>query len=238
MIAEVASELRAIARGANDASGYFPAMYSRVTGQIAASIARGDFEDGPRLDALATTFASYYTRAWRHEIPTPQCWRASWGVVTDTGLLILQHLLLGINAHVNHDLPQAVVNVARPSGSLMGIRRDFEVVNDILALEYGGILRDLDRVSRWANEAAALGGGRAFNFSLRVARSQAWSAAERLYPLGDSAREAYVAELDRLVSLLAYLITRPGPVASVLVRLARRLEERDVTVIGALLGDG
>jgi hypothetical protein len=43
----------------------------------------------------------------------------------------------------------------------------------------------------------------------------------------DAGRAACVRELDRLVSVLGYLITRPVFPASVFVRLARRLEERD-----------
>ena len=38
MIRETADELRTIAQSCNDAAGYFPAMYSRVTTEIANSI--------------------------------------------------------------------------------------------------------------------------------------------------------------------------------------------------------
>jgi hypothetical protein len=238
MIHEASEELRGIARSADDAAGYFPALYSRVTAEIAASIKAGQFEDGARMDVFATTFASYYTRAWRNEIPRPRCWQASWDVAARDDLLIVQHLLLGINAHVNHDLPQAVVEVADLSGDLASVQRDFTAVNDILAAASVRILRDLDRVSRWANEVAALGGGRAFHFSLRAARSQAWNASERLFSLEAERRVAYLRDLDRLVSVLAYLITRPTFPASLLVPVARRFEERDPrVVIAALVGD-
>ncbi|HEX6311864.1 MAG TPA: DUF5995 family protein, partial [Acidimicrobiia bacterium] len=235
---EAADELRSIARSAGDAAGYFPALYARVTTEIAASIEAGRFDDGARMDAFATTFAAYYLRTWRNEIPRPRCWQASWDVAAGGGLLVVQHLLLGINAHVNHDLPQAVVEVADRTGDLEGVHGDFDAVNDVLAAASVGILRDLDRVSRWANEVAALGGGRAFHFSLRVARRQAWNAAERLFALDAPRRRDDVRELDRLVSVLAYLITRPAFPASVLVSVARRLEEHDPSVVvAALLGD-
>ena len=126
----------------------------------------------------------------------------------------MQQLLLGINAHVNYDLPQAVVQVARETGDLASVRKDFDAVNDVLAEVSVGVLSELDRLSHWTSTVAALGGGRAFNFSLRGACAQAWSAAERMYALGDSERRQYVADLDELVSVLAYLITRPPiPVA-------------------------
>jgi len=87
------------------------------------------------------------------------------------------------------------------------MRTDFDAVNGILAGTFTGVIRDLETVSRWSNTAVAFGGGRLFNFSLHVARSQAWDAAERLYPLNADGRTGYVGELDEMVSVLAYLIT-------------------------------
>lgn len=227
-IAETAEELRSIARSADDARGYFPALYSRVTAAVAtAGIA----------ERLAVTFAAYYLRAFREPVDAPRCWRASWDVAGDGNLLIVQHLLLGINAHVNHDLPLAVVDVAREVGDPASLRADFDAVNDVLAETYQSVLRDLDGVARWTSEASALGGGRLFNFSLRVARAQAWDAAVRLFPLDPAETAAYRAELDRLVSVLAYLVTQPALPVRVLLPWVRRLEQRDPrTVTAALLG--
>lgn len=230
-------DLQDVALAATDAAGYFPALYVRVTSDIAAGVAAGRFEDGARMEALVEAFAGYYLRARRAAVPVPRCWQATWDVAGDGDLLIAQHLLLGANAHVNHDLAQAVVDVARDHGGLATVRDDFDAVNDVLADSFTGVIRDLDRVSRLSGELALLGGGRLFNFSLRVARAQAWSAAERMYPLASDERRAYVAELDRLVSVLAYLITRPPLPVALMLRLVRRLEERDARVVTrALLG--
>lgn len=238
MIAETAEELRQIARASPDATGYFPALYSRVTTDVAAAVEERGFEDGRRMDRLATAFARYYTRALHRTIPRPRCWQATWNVVGDPNLLVVQHLLLGINAHVNHDLPQAVVEVARELGDLAAMRGDFDAINDVLASSYGRVVADLDRVARWTNEAGCLGGTAAFNFSLNRARRQAWGAAERLHGLDRDAAGGYVAELDHLVSVLAYLITRPAFPVNLLVVLARRLERSDPReVTAALLGD-
>lgn len=238
MIAEVAEELRDLARASDDALGYFAAMYARVTSRVATSIAQGRFEDGERMDRFATTFARLYTGSRSRPAGRPRCWQATVDVARNADLIIVQHLLLGINAHVNHDLAQAVVAVADETGDLRAVKPDFDAINDVLAAVYTDLLRDLDRVSRWTNEAGALGGGRLFNFSLGRARDQAWGTAQRLFPLssGDRARE--VAELDRLTSVLAFLITRPGLPGRLLLRVARRFEERDPKkVTAALLGD-
>jgi hypothetical protein len=237
MIADTAKDLRAVALAAGDASGYFPALYSRVTARIGASIAEGTFVDGPGIDRFATRFASHYVVAADDHLRGPRCWRACWDVAGDPRLLIVQHLLLGINAHVNYDLPRAVVEAADERGDLLSIRHDFDAVNDVLGDTYVDVVKDLDRVSRWVNSAARLGGGRAFNFSLKLARARAWQAATAMYALSAEGRRGYAEELDRLVSVLAFLITRPSPVVRPLLSMARRLEEHDTTkVVAAMLG--
>jgi len=231
VIEHTIDELRDIALDADDAAGHFPALYVRVTDDIAAGIRAGQFQDGERMERLVEAFAGHYLRARRAEGPVPRCWQATWDVAADPDLLIGQHLLLGINAHVNYDLAQAIVEVAPHYGGLEAVRGDFGIINDVLAGSFTGVIRDLDAVSRWASEAAALGGGRLFNFSMRTARAQAWGAAERLYPLAEPARRDYVRELDRLVSVLAYMITRPVFPLGLAVWLARRFEERDPRVV-------
>ena len=238
MIADVADELRQLARRSDDAVGYFAAMYARVTSSIATSIAQGAFDDGERMERFATTFAGYYTRCHAATPVRPACWKASFDVAGRQDLLILQHLLIGINAHVNHDLPQATADVARATGDLQSVKGDFDHINRLLGSMTTDLLRDLDRVSHWANEAGALGGGRLFNFSRERARDQAWSTATRLFALDEAGRAEEVAELDRLVTVLAYLITEPKPPVKLLVRLARRFEEDDPRLVtAALLGD-
>jgi Family of unknown function (DUF5995) len=227
VIEQTVDELRDIALEADDAAGYFPAVYVRVTGDIAAGIRDHRFNDGERMERLIDAFAGRYIQARYAQIPVPRCWQAAWDAASDPNLVIVQHLLLGINAHVNHDLAQAIVEIAPQYGGLEALRDDFDAINDVLGGAFNEVIRDLDHVSRWASEAAMAGGGRLFNFSMRAARAQAWGAAERLYPLDEVGRRAYVRELDRLVSILAYMVTRPMFPMGLALWLARRFEQQD-----------
>lgn len=232
-------ELRRLAQEADDATGYFAAMYAEVTALVEQRSAKGRFDDPQRMVSFVDGFAGYYTRAVAGRDGAPRCWRAAFDVAGDPRLLVVQHLLLGMNAHINHDLAQAVVDVADRTGDLAGVRPDFDAVNDVLADAYDQVVQRLDRVARWTGAAASLGGGRAFRFSLTTARRQAWGAAERLFALDQADRPAYLAELDRLVGVLAYLVTQPYPPVSWLVPLARRFEERDPRLVTrTLLGPG
>ena len=238
VLEDTIEELRAAALGADDATGYFPAMYARVTARIDHAAAEGRFGDGAGMTDFARSFAGWYLRPRSGEDPIPGSWRAAWDVGGDRGLLIVQHLLLGINAHVNHDLPQVVIETADRRGDLDGIRADFDAVNDVLEETMPAVLRDLGRASRWVNVAAAAGGGRLFAFSLTTARDQAWRYATRVWPLDAAGRSTEAATLDEMVRALAYLVSRPAWPVRWLMPIARRLEEDDPRqVVRDLLGD-
>lgn len=240
MLASTIEELRAAALAATDASGHFPAMYAHVTERIGAAAASGRFADADRMESFARAFAGWYTRTIPGEQGTragvPKCWQASYDVADDAELMIVQHLLLGINAHVNHDLPQVVVELAG-GAPIESLRADFDAVNDVLAETLPAVLSGLGSVSRWVNVVASRGGGRLFDFSLGVARDRAWQNAVRLARLADQERPAAVATLDELVSVLAFIVANPGRPVSWAVAVGRRLEQHDPEVVTrALLG--
>jgi hypothetical protein len=222
-------ELRSVALAANDASGHFPAMYARVTDRIRHAAAAGEFGDGEGMVRFARAFAGWYLRPRAGDEPVPGSWRAAWDVGGDRRLLIVQHLLLGINAHVNHDLGQVVVELADECGddSLAGMRADFDTVNAVLAATMPDVMRDLGRSSRWVNATAAWGAGRWFHFSLEAAREQAWRFAERTHPLEVDERRFAARELDELVRVLAHLITKPVWPVRWFVPVGRWLEVDD-----------
>ncbi len=235
MLASTIESLRAAALDAGDAGGFFAAMYARVTDRVQAAITDGRFGDGERMARFTSTFADWYLGPRDGSRPRPACWKAADDVSGDRRLLIVQHLLLGINAHVNHDLPQVVVELADGEASLDVLRPDFDAINDILAETQPDVLRDLGRVAGWTQLAVSRGGGRVFNFSLGRARSQAWQTAQRIHRLDDSERAGEVAELDRLVSVLAHLITRPSAPVAWLLAMPRWLEDDDPRVVTSQL---
>jgi hypothetical protein len=229
--------MRAVALGATDGAGYFPAMYARVTRRVIDDAATGRFTDGARMATFVVEFANRYFDARAEPSSAAKCWRGTFAVAGDPALLVIQHLLIGINAHINFDLPQAVVRLGDGGAGLVAIRPDFDAVNDVLADTYDEIMTDLDRVTRWTSKAATHGGGPVFNFSLRAARQQAWRAATRLAAETDSERRHDVAVLDELVAVVAFTVTRPTVPVRWLVPILRRFETREPDrVIRALLG--
>jgi hypothetical protein len=229
--------VRAEALSTDGADGYFAAMYARVTERVDQAIAAGRFGDGDGMAEFARTFADWYVGPRQGSRQMPACWQATLDVADDDTLLIVQHLLLAFNAHINYDLPQVVVELVGGGRSLDSLRPDFDAINDILAETQSDIVRDLGRVSGWTHWAAGAGGGRLFAFSLDRAREQAWATAVRLRAMDESARSVDVAELDRIVSALAFMITRQSAPIRWLLRIPRWLEIDDPTeVTRRLLG--
>src|ERR1700675_963940 len=115
--------------------GYFAALYRKVTAKVREGIAEGRFDDGPRMERLDVAFANRYLTALSQfeqgGRPGP-CWLASFKAAAAWRPIILQQLLLGMNAHLNFDLGIAAAEIA-PRDELPSLEHDFNEINTILA---------------------------------------------------------------------------------------------------------
>ncbi len=216
--------------------GYFPALYRQVTAAIKAAIPAGRFANPERMAHFDVVFASRYFDAldsWRRgETPT-RSWLASFAAVTNDELIILQHILLAVNAHMRLDLGVAAATVA-PGSELPTLLGDFEEVDKILAS-----LVDLDRlhvdsVSPRIRELDCLGhlDDDIVDIVIRDVRDRSWKVAEHLAPLTGDAFTAAVAALDAEVVDLAPQIVDPVLPVRVLLRdVVKPAESRDVCAV-------
>lgn len=135
--------------------GYFAVVYRSVT-KVAEGIATLVFEDGERMERLDVAFASRYLSALAlHEEgrrPT-RSWEVAFDTAASARPIVLQHLLVGINAHINLDLGIAAAETA-PGASLPELRRDFDRINETLALVMARVERDLARSRRGSGSSA------------------------------------------------------------------------------------
>src|SRR6202008_4811607 len=98
-----------------DRAGYFAALYYKVTSRVRDGIHNGEFEDGARMEKLDVLFASRYLDAytkWRNGQQPSLSWQTAFESTKRSSVLVLQHLLLGMNAHINLDLGIAAAEVA------------------------------------------------------------------------------------------------------------------------------
>ena len=213
--------------------GLFAYLYRRVTAQIKEEVAKGRFEDNPRMQAFDIVFANLYIDAYRKYIagePTSQSWQFAFDCKQDR-LTFTQHLLMGMNAHINLDLAIAASTVMEGK-RIEHIKNDFHLVNDILAsltkemqLRLGKVsplLFLLDWLGKKSDEQLV-------NFSIKVARKQSWLMAQQLWSLQAATREQQIKQLDATVHLLSQRIKQPKLRTSKWVlRLISTFESKDI----------
>jgi hypothetical protein len=230
-------------RAEGSSNGIFAAMYRTVTVRTRdATRDGGFFDDDPRLANLAVVFADRYLDAYRRYRDSGDP-TESWRVAFEVGdaparRMILQHLLLGMNAHINLDLGIAVAEVA-PGDQLRPMYRDFLRINEVLFQMIDGLQDGLSEVSPRMRQVDRLGGrwDESFmRFSIRTGRDLAWRLAERLAAVESRERRAEIRERDRETVAVARTIVRPWSPINVVGRAVAAGEPRDVGEVIDTLG--
>ncbi|HEU0175236.1 MAG TPA: DUF5995 family protein [Blastocatellia bacterium] len=230
-----------VSRQESNRLGYFAALYRKVTVSVKQGALNGRFEDGARIERLDVNFANRYLEAYelhrKGEAPSAS-WQASFEAAGHWRPLILQHLLLGINAHINLDLGIAAVETSS-GGQLASLKHDFDLVNKLLADLVQPVQDEIGEVSPWIGFLEKIdpsADDAIINFSMDRARASAWDFAVRLNSLGGNERIAVVKLRDQEVAALGRLVHKPLGVLLNLGLLAiRSRESNDVArVIDAL----
>lgn len=220
---------RTLAAG-RDPARHFLGTYLRTTQAVGVALDDGVFEDVPWVTAWDVDFAGLYLDALeahrRDPRSAPAPWRLAFGA--DPALPPEAHVLLGMNAHINYDLPQSLLRAIPPEDfldpeTLARRHRDHgridgvlaaRVAEEDLALERSGGRRTrLDRVLAPVNRTAS-------RLFLRESRRTVWRNTRALHAArldGDAAYARRLAELERASAARVGDLLRPGPV---LVRLA------------------
>jgi hypothetical protein len=222
--------------------GIFPAMYRSVTADIRDAVRGGFFADNTTMEHLAVVFADRYLDAlalWTKGESATRSWMVAFDAATDgSRRMIVQHLLAGMNAHINLDLG---IVAAEVSGSdPEGAYRDFLRVNEILFQKLNGLQDILGSVSSRMAWVDRLGGRldeRLMTFAIKDARDDAWDLAESLMADPDHA-ERLIEERDiRTAELGATIVGGAMPVRAV-SRFVARSEPADVRDVVTAFSQG
>jgi hypothetical protein len=212
--------------------GYFAILYRQVTRRIRDGILAGEFEDNPRMELLDVIFAKRFIDAYRlwttGQAPT-ECWRLAFEASKNSGHLVLQHLFVGINAHINLDLGIAASETMKEL-PLDPIRSDFDRINAILAGLVDGVKGNISVVSPIFGWLMPLAKGRdemLLNFSIQVARNGAWKYAGEYH--ADTNKSFQIENRDKSISLLAQRLISPGKFLAFLVKVVGFAEWKSVS---------
>ena len=218
-------------KAAGDQRQYFHATYQRTTVAVAEELKRGGFADPEWVERWDVVFADLYLDALGAALagrePT-RPWAIAFGA--PAGLPALRHVLLGMNAHINFDLPQALVAVITDEqfdDPALLVRReaDHKAIDTVLAsrvaaeddeltaISGSGTL--LDRLLRPLNRL----GTQRF---LREAREKVWANAIALSQARRQGPDAYAAVLAQLEELSAAKVAALMAPGQVVLKLAAR----------------
>jgi hypothetical protein len=221
--------------------GFFAAVYRQMTLTVQRDIAAGMFQDGERMERFVVTFANRYLGAlatFQAGGKPTRAWNAAFECAQRRDRLILQHVVMGINAHVNLDLGIAAAEVA--AEDIESLKPDFEHINSLI----GSLLDPIqDAIGRFSPllgllwRVADKPDDEVLNFSFRVAREEAWKHAVLLSRQPAEDRPALIDTFDRTAALLARVVNDPGGLfGRALVAAVRVTERQDVpAVIDTLL---
>jgi hypothetical protein len=210
---------------------FFLGTYLRTTAAVGKAVDDAAFEDPDWVQQWDVAFAELYLDALdaledKHSARVPRPWRLAFEAPPE--LPALRHVLLGINAHVNYDLPQAMLAVISDSdfnnpALLKRRQRDHERIDAVLA----------SRVSAEDEELKEAGSGRAAmdrlltplnrlgsKRFLREARQKVWRNTLELQRARMEGADAYrvrLAELELLSAARIADLLAPG---QVILRLA------------------
>ena len=236
-VPEVVAHLRQVEASAprGDGVACFARLYREVSEGVDVQLVRNDYADPRFLERLDVAFAGLFFDALEaHERDpgtAPRAWAPLFAARSLRGVAPLQFALAGMNAHINRDLPVALVSTCGELGLDLSERSpehgDFERVNALLervevrvkASYLTGPLGLLDRlVHRFdrLDDVLAM-------WDIRRARDAAWTNGEALWALrGQSTlRDRFMLALDRMVGLAGRGLLVPAD--SLVQELARRL---------------
>ena len=220
-------------RQSGDDRAAFHATYLRTTRAVADALAAGDFLDADWVERWDVAFAGLYLdalEASQRGGPVPRPWAVAFAAAAaERSLPPLQLVLLGMNAHINYDLPQALLAVISDDEfgdpELLARREaDHRKIDEVLSARVRAEddeLRELGERSWQDNVLQPLNRTATRRF-LRESRAKVWANARTLSRArsnGDDGYAVRLAQLEHLSAARVADLVRPGPV---LLRLATR----------------
>jgi len=199
----------------NSRIGYFAVLYHRVTCRVKDGISKNEFEDGPRMERLDVIFALRFIHAWEQWVKQSQpsqSWQVAFQASSNKRSVMLQHILLGINAHINLDLGIATFETMGGKPSIEDILNDFEKINYILASMVDEIEQDMSKLSPMIWLVDKFGKGnqdKLATFSIDIARTGAWYFACQLQKCPPHELKNQIELRDKSIANLASKLAHP-----------------------------
>lgn len=199
----------------DDGLKWFNRLYMMVTKEVDLNPPEGGWKDSSWLLGLDVVFAGFYFRALAASLSgsdnAAQSWRALMDVRYQPGIDRIQFALAGMNAHINHDLALALLeinrerNVIPTPGSPQHV--DYEAVNELLNRVMPSALQMLATglLGMAAQDTGKIGRLLAF-WNICRARDLAWDFSGSLKSLNGIALSVGLATQDQMTGVIGRAI--------------------------------
>jgi hypothetical protein len=222
--------------------GYFATLYRRMTVAVQQGIINNIFQDGKRMEQLDVDFANRYFFAWNaysNKQPCSSAWTLAFDACDNSGLIVLQHLILGINTHINLDLCIASSECS-PGDKIYDLESDFNKINEVIATQSQLVQDTLCKIwfpLKVLNDIGNKQEKAVLNFSIETARSCSWANAIVLAHIDGQMKNQQISIIDNTVVDLGKKIINPGFWMNLILKPVLLMESKDVSKIIGLLKD-
>ena len=232
-VISILDEIIAESEKNNNPLGYFAALYRNVTIKVKEGIQNNFFDDGSRMEKLDIVFAKRYIDAyysWQKNEEVTESWQKTFELQNSYWPIVLQHLLIGMNAHINLDLGIAAAEVSK-NRNINDLEDDFNKINQILSSLVNEVQNDLSKM--WPTLEKILQKTKKaddflVDFSMELARNGAWKFAKTIAKTPIESVDTLINDRDIKVAKKAGLIVNPGFLANIILKIIKLGEKGTV----------
>lgn len=213
--------------------GYFACTYRIMTAQVLKGIQQKKFEDNSRMILLDLAFATRYLDAWENYRKGKKCtnsWFLAFEATKNKDLLILQHIFLGMNAHINLDLGISAASIM-PYRKINPLKNDFEKINSVIASINQNVQESLNKICYPVNLIDKLSNGNdnaVLDFAISKARETSWATAVISSNTPNFLKESVINIVDYAAAKVASQILNPKLLSPALAKELKKCESNDV----------
>lgn len=214
--------------------GYFAALYRKVTVTVKDKLGTNYFDNDERMEQLDVVFANRYLAAYSDYMagkPISASWKVAFEAAKDERYIVLQHLLFGMNAHINLDLGIAAAEITT-SSTIASLEDDFNRINEILGALTNEVQEDLAKIwpkLLWILQFFGRTDDYIVNFGMNIAREGAWRFANELVVESESKLNQSIQEKDKKVANYGNYLKGKGWIERVVLKIIRRREVGTIT---------